>query len=1542
MELKGLDRAVKYSRAYKRKKLRLRIISAFSALVVFVTTYALILPAITREREVYCGYEAHSHNSTCLSEGCNLREHAHSSDCYIAPDTDNESPEQWEATLPKDLTGNWAKDVIALAKSQLGYKESGNNISTVDESTFDQAIISGYTRYGDWYGDCYMEWSSVFVNFCLHYAGVDKEYFPYSADCAQWVEQLSQSDLLSNTPAVGDILFFRKGDGVSQSTAAIVTDLIYDNQRLVRVGAICGDINNAVDYIELSVTDGAIFGYGDLNSAYIEYYKTAPKTKTYSDKGVTVTASYLASAGIPDGAELSVTDINREDMPEVFDSHLNQAHQKLELINGQVKDTEITGFRLYDICFIYEGEEIQPKDKVDISISYPVTTYSQTASVSAVHYGDNGAELPETTHSFDNAGNLVADFETESFSLFAIVTSESFVKSVVSLTKYSITSISSSRLSDTYAIVCGNYALSVNEGDLGVKTVEYRDSVLTADETLVCWKFKASGSGYNIYTTLDGVDHYLSLNNGVFTLGTSGTAFTLTASSGSFTAKSGSSYLNISSNGVSAGGSAVLSLYTIPTGQFTVTFDGQIGRAQYMSESTYKYGDAEVVTLTTDANGYIKLPTPEETTVPGNYPLRLNGWYDIINSVYYDSSMFGATIRVTCNTTFYPEWIAETYDIGKNKDVVPNQPDTSDFIETRVFDYNELFNVHSSYYNQSDDKWYLDTNSELGFIFFDYICHKDWNNEWGKAPGNIGSMSNRDNAVNGITVNQEKTNGTRGSSINFPGTITPGIANDARIEALFGTTPVAGKIQLGEGDWLYQYDSNTGFYYYNSAANAASYNQSEQRFYVYNHTAKIRTPNDTSINDFLPFNYGDPDDYSDGKVQFYEKDNEANYWFGMSSSIKFYLPNDSGSGNNQSAHGDDMQFRFSGDDDVWVFVDGELVLDLGGVHDMVYGEINFSEGKVRTGQAITSSDIAQNSASTHTEMPGLTGSKGITETDLPVLKGGEEHTLTVYYLERGSSLSNCAVYFNLSPLYQLAVTKKDANGKDLLSGATFQAFSDKECTTPAELYIYDENGSLKALPDAKFTTDENGIATCWGLFAGTTYYIKEIESPKGYSDISEYVIEFTLSKDAQSVFVMIDSNGTQWEFAGEYVYDGEEQHLIELNVYNHKYIGGDKELFVEKIWAEGTTDPPDSITLWLYANGENANRSIVLSAENNWRGFFYELPETDSEGKEIVYTVAEEQVNGFGPTYEKIDGDRTFVEVEPAYYSSATSLTSGSYHRFVYNDQALAIVNNALVMTELDDADPNQRWLVTRSGTGYTFYNEGAGQYLYLSRSSVSLNTRSRVLTFSNNRIGYSSRYLNYSNGSFGMNSSGIQFSIQRWIPEARTETTVPVNGWTVINTPWPESMDITVEKHWHYTVKESQRADISASLYLVTVGDENSPVLVDTIILNSANGWKGVFQGLSYPDSGSYYAIAENNSGYTVSYSGETVEITVDGNPVTAHKVAMGEGGIPIQADITNAMLILLPETGGVGIMPYILGGILPMLLAVAMYIVLNKKIRI
>lgn len=124
-------------------------------------------------------------------------------------------------------------------------------------------------------------------------------------------------------------------------------------------------------------------------------------------------------------------------------------------------------------------------------------------------------------------------------------------------------------------------------------------------------------------------------------------------------------------------------------------------------------------------------------------------------------------------------------------------------------------------------------------------------------------------------------------------------------------------------------------------------------------TAGINMGYETKFSDFLPFSNTEgfvkgtaftKDTENINKYQTYQLDSTADfeqYWFGMRMDFNFVQDKNGKIVKDSSGESEDMIFKFSGDDDVWVFVDDVLVLDLGGTHGKVTGSINFATGEVR-------------------------------------------------------------------------------------------------------------------------------------------------------------------------------------------------------------------------------------------------------------------------------------------------------------------------------------------------------------------------------------------------------------------------------------------------------------------------------------------------------------------------------------------------------------------------------------------------------------------
>lgn len=342
------------------------------------------------EETTYCGKEAHTHGEACYDENgelvCTLEEHTHSLACYSDPTADVETAEIWEQIFAGvTLTGNWRQDAVSIAQTQLGYTESTKNYMVAE----DGETVKGYTRYGAWYGDPYADWDTMFLSFCLHYAGV--EDVTMDANCGSWATAWADGFVpaQSHEAAAGDLVFFdRDGDGTADH-AGLVTEVTDSG-----FTAIEGDAEDAVRLLSYGADDSTILGYVNLPEGAKEFTLTA-QTET----GITVTITG-DSASVPYPArEITVTvkEVTEEESFAIRD----------QLLGEEAAEPE-QNF-LLDITLWHGEEEIEPTGPVTVTFSgfdteglypkvYHIDTEAQTATDMEAEKEENGDVTVATDH----------------------------------------------------------------------------------------------------------------------------------------------------------------------------------------------------------------------------------------------------------------------------------------------------------------------------------------------------------------------------------------------------------------------------------------------------------------------------------------------------------------------------------------------------------------------------------------------------------------------------------------------------------------------------------------------------------------------------------------------------------------------------------------------------------------------------------------------------------------------------------------------------------------------------------------------------------------------------------------------------------------------------------------------------------------------------------------------------------------------------------------------------------------------------------------
>ena len=157
----------------------------------------------------------HHHTDACYEEvlTCPLPEHQHTVACLSDTSADLETPEEWQAANAEAvMTGNWAEDLVSVAKTQLGYEQSEKNFE-IDPA--DGVTLRYYSRYGQSYGNPYGEWDVMFLSYCLKYAGIPQSAIPQEASVLALRSSMSDMEWLldgedGSSADVGDIVIYNK------------------------------------------------------------------------------------------------------------------------------------------------------------------------------------------------------------------------------------------------------------------------------------------------------------------------------------------------------------------------------------------------------------------------------------------------------------------------------------------------------------------------------------------------------------------------------------------------------------------------------------------------------------------------------------------------------------------------------------------------------------------------------------------------------------------------------------------------------------------------------------------------------------------------------------------------------------------------------------------------------------------------------------------------------------------------------------------------------------------------------------------------------------------------------------------------------------------------------------------------------------------------------------------------------------------------------------------------------------------------------------
>lgn len=522
--------------------------------------------------------------------------------------------------------------------------------------------------------------------------------------------------------------------------------------------------------------------------------------------------------------------------------------------------------------------------------------------------------------------------------------------------------------------------------------------------------------------------------------------------------------------------------------------------------------------------------------------------------------------------------------------------------------------------------------------------------------------------------------------------------NDISTESLsylFDGSSQTGKAAYMDVDGLLRVDDQ-GYYYYNSQDNFAQFNSDGNgsgSFTLYNRWG-VEAAGSSPDGQFFPFNTGDEVfgerngqlveqqiNTSHGRRNLISTDEVINHYFGLNMSTRFIQQNGGYTAPDGTQGRQEVTYNFSGDDDVWIYIDGVLVGDLGGIHDKTSIEINFVSGEVivyddrdnnneynsdgdgEPYQQTTLYKLFESALGDDFNAAAFSGATFANET---------YHTLDFFYLERGNTDSNMSLKYNLVNIPESGIVKVDQYG-DELAGVQF-TLSEANSS-----YQADDNNNDGVVTQVSGRTDSNGEMiftyenssgqempiTLEQMGDRSGYWIlEETEGNEtiGYRNPGTVELRFsTINDDGTGDGVLLSSN--QWEtgaYSQAHVTATAPTNVTDVDGRTHESASGLMFAVVAQIDEQGNYHAVtgDAFAGWSVAdatiNHANISKDAIVTATKA-SGYQFLL------GSGGAYQVTIDDLPGDINTYEYMieqagGGVRTAQYAVKYYWSNATSI----------------------------------------------------------------------------------------------------------------------------------------------------------------------------------------------------------------------------------------------------------------------------------------------
>ncbi len=1201
---------------------------------------------------------AHVHTDECyeITYVCGFeQEHTHTLSCYSNPEADTETARDWEAMFQGlALTGDFQKDLVAVARTQLGYTESAENYATATDENGEEYMTGGYTRYGAWYGQPYDEWDAMFVSFCLNYAGITGEMMPYGDLCPEWVYDLAQmgfyrTDFIRTaeesgnsasggyTPETGDLVFFdRDGDGTADHAGIVETLEIA--AKTGADGSICheylltvieGASPDCVSETKYSAADGTILGFCSLYSVYLGAVDrglvedgNVRRLSCAADDGAEVSVI----GELPEGAQLSVRVLDEEQISYIIKN-------VPEVSAGE------DGTYAYDIAIWLNGERYVPER--DVRVSVAGLEVSAAEKVAGFHLAGVDLETLRDWMAEEQASVVLADESragedaADGEQAAAALTDEEQADMALTGEAESAGDLTGTAVDLMEVLSTGNH-ISWQTGSFSVMLLAVGDPVPAAaeeeekaetEETEETAETEAATESNSFVWTYESGDQIYTITFSIVDSGGSpiygdysdcntsladATKYVFGAALADDGTNEEQKYLpeieGYTLSGAAYNGHSVVSVATkgyvqtdkndIGDNIFRFYINEPFQSGQFYSVNESNATDATVILTYQKAAGIYDVDSMFLWLHKAEYNGSVTGstviHYETTQVASYDSNT-GTNDPLTDAKLYIDEegtlsylipitYLENAFDdftfTAAQKDSYPivYVPDANNASKTnsrgavaaeymwldetgkaaseetgagawyiRVKDtgsytWNEGVPRSNIYWIEAEEAGDTVSPSSTVINVFDYWVTEDVTNDYTQG-NNLNTGINEGHTLKFVSGNGSDFNTWTKSAAPYKDIVQnkltdvyPSLNFDVTgstesLDYLFSPEISApGKTSCSNVQNLLTVDSN-GYYYYNSQERFASLDTATGSFTEYLSPA-VAAAGSSPYGQFFPFNTIAQGALNNSTADY------INHYFGMTLTSRFLQQN---SGYTTALKETPTTFEFTGDDDVWIFIDNVLVADLGGIHDAASVSINFATGEV----IINGGDSSTGGTSTLKAIFEAAGADGETDWsgDTFADSSAKSHTLKFYYLERGNTDSNMELKYNLNDIPATAIYKVDQYGAPL-AGATFAVYASNENGD----YLSEKGGGVVTLDDASgrsydldptsstygsvlgedgavlvkalyvgttdaagtmYFTDNDGmnysLSELEGLF-GTYFLLEEIVIPEGYRSVSDSVL----------------------------------------------------------------------------------------------------------------------------------------------------------------------------------------------------------------------------------------------------------------------------------------------------------------------------------------------------------------------------------------------------------------------------------------------------